>query len=766
MMKKVLQSLILLLGALMLPATAYAQQRLYGDVNGDNEVNIADINTVIGVILDGAAVTPAADVNSDGEINIADINAVIDIILGGQPATELKSDVFLLTADYNDVITDADTVSFTLSSTVPVAKRPVMGNVVLSTADCTPFPDGIMARVTGIVPVSGGLRYNCVQVGLDDVFDQLFIDVEIEAATDSTSANSPSLHAPARTTITAELWNATFDGNFSGGGVTANLHARDRSTIRVTARKTRNTPWYFNIDVRNELTSNFNMSAVSTADFYRSFDIGSLTVGRIPILYIYGVPVLFLTPQLTLKGYVEESGEVRLDYSGHFNRTDVSSYTYSDGQWNITSDNSNDGCTDVAQISMNGYAGVGLIPGLKFALNGTRNGVGVNVSAGVRERMDFVFDATLFEGGRLYDACRDSYCSTTMPWQVSLYASWSVFGHAGEASTPPLLSGEPKIMEDRYLFPLFTKPEYKKGNPETTAIISTTSSRRVLLPTTVGLRLFDENDNQLKSWQQGYSTTELDNEQHVTSFTGLQKDKTYHVRPTVTVMGFTIEASPLASFKIDQEEEDEEGDWVDQGLPSGTIWATRNVGASAPEDYGDYFAWGETAPKNCYDWSTYKWYQSYQDANGAYHSGYTKYCTDYGYGLDGFVDNKTELDLSDDAAYAHYPGGRMPSLEQIQELIDKRNCTWQWTQRNGVKGHLVTGPNGNTIFLPAAGGRWDESLRDVGKRGHYWSPTLCSILPISACTLNFDKGWVEWQDNLGNLRFIGYTVRAVRVSQN
>lgn len=362
---------------------------------------------------------------------------------------------------------------------MPVDKRPVMGNVVVSTADCTPFPDGIMVRVTGIVPVAGGMRYSCVQAGLDDVFDQLFIDVEIEAATDSTSADNLMLHAPSRAEVTLaqELWNATFDGNFTGGGVTATAHARDRASISLQVRKTRNTPWYVKIDVRNELTSNFDMSAVSSADIYRRFDIGSLTVGRIPILYIYGVPVLFLTPQLTLKAYVEESGEVRLDYSGHFNRMDVASYTFSDGRWNVGSIYNNDGGTDVALISMNGYAGVGLIPGLKFALNGTRNGVGVNVSVGVRERLDFVFDATQSEGDRLYDACRDSYCSTTMPWSVSLYTSWSVLGHSGEASTPPLLSGEPKIMEDRYLFPLFSTPDYNKGNPETTAIINTTSTR-------------------------------------------------------------------------------------------------------------------------------------------------------------------------------------------------------------------------------------------------------------------------------------------------
>ncbi len=198
----------------------------------------------------------------------------------------------------------------------------------------------------------------------------------------------------------------------------------------------------------------------------------------------------------------------------------------------------------------------------------------------------------------------------------------------------------------------------------------------------------------------------------------------------------------------------EEGDWVDLGLPSGTIWATRNVGASSPEGYGDYFAWGETAPKsyNDYDWSTYKW------CNGTYIT-LTKYCTNSNYGFNGFVDNKTELDPSDDAACAHYPGGRMPSWEQIEELYNY--CTWHWTQRNGVNGQLVTGPNGNTMFLPAAGYRWYESLLGAGSRGHCRSRTLYPDFSYLAYGLNFDSGNVGW----GYLsRSHGLPVRAVRVS--
>jgi formylglycine-generating enzyme required for sulfatase activity len=198
-----------------------------------------------------------------------------------------------------------------------------------------------------------------------------------------------------------------------------------------------------------------------------------------------------------------------------------------------------------------------------------------------------------------------------------------------------------------------------------------------------------------------------------------------------------------------------DGEYVDLGLPSGTLWATCNVGASAPEQYGDYFAWGETAPKDYYDLSTYKW------CNGSYVT-LTKYCTDSSYGYNGFTDGKTELDPEDDAAYVNWgPQWRMPSMEQQRELVEQCTCTW--TSRNGVNGHLFTGPNGNTFFLPAAGYRRRESLYGVGSYGGYWSRTLSSSYPGDAYYLDFYSGYVGWRSDD---RSIGFTVRAVRVSQN
>ena len=201
---------------------------------------------------------------------------------------------------------------------------------------------------------------------------------------------------------------------------------------------------------------------------------------------------------------------------------------------------------------------------------------------------------------------------------------------------------------------------------------------------------------------------------------------------------------------------DDNHDWVDLGLPSGTLWATCNVGANAPEEYGDYFAWGEISPKDYYAWSTYKW------CNG-YHTTMTKYCTNSSYGYNGFTDGKTELDPEDDAAHVNWgPSWRMPTTEQQRELYEK--CSSTWTTLNGVSGHLFTGPNGNTLFLPAAGRMTAAGFCYAGSWGYYWSRTLYSYAPYRAYDLFFFSGGLGLCDY--NSRRGGHAVRAVRVSQN
>ncbi len=185
---------------------------------------------------------------------------------------------------------------------------------------------------------------------------------------------------------------------------------------------------------------------------------------------------------------------------------------------------------------------------------------------------------------------------------------------------------------------------------------------------------------------------------------------------------------------------------VDLGLS--VKWANINIGANAPEESGDYFAWGETEPKDYYDWETYKW------CNGSKNT-MTKYCTT---SLDGTVDDKTTLDLEDDAAHANWGGTwRMPTHDEFTELRTK--CSWEWTTRNGVNGQKVTGPNGNSIFLPAAGFRYDNSFNLAGSTGYYWSSSLRKFYNDSAYSVFFNSSnGVDW---LCDYRDRGRCVRAV-----
>ena len=171
--------------------------------------------------------------------------------------------------------------------------------------------------------------------------------------------------------------------------------------------------------------------------------------------------------------------------------------------------------------------------------------------------------------------------------------------------------------------------------------------------------------------------------------------------------------------------ENGEHSYVDLGLPSGTLWATCNVGANNPWEYGDYFAWGETTPKTRYEYDNYKYSVGLK---------FTKYCSKSDYGLNGFTDNLSILQTSDDAARANWGlHWGIPTIAQCRELCNY--CTWKWTKKNKVYGYEVKGRNGKKIFLPAAGTK--HEIPWVGTNGNYWTTSLDSYTP-NAETLFFN----------------------------
>ena len=212
---------------------------------------------------------------------------------------------------------------------------------------------------------------------------------------------------------------------------------------------------------------------------------------------------------------------------------------------------------------------------------------------------------------------------------------------------------------------------------------------------------------------------------------GLTANTTYYVRAYATNSKGTAYGEEKSFMTLAGTGSINGYDWVDLGLPSGLKWATCNVGASKPEDYGNYYAWGETTTKTSYDQSN---------------------SVTYGRPISGFSGNATY-----DAARANWGSPwRMPTKAEIEEL--NNNCTWTWTTQNGVNGMRVTGPNGNSIFLPAAGYCDGSSRNDVGKYGYYWSSATYESSIGSAYRLGFNSSghYVNW-----NYRSYGQTIRPV-----
>lgn len=195
-------------------------------------------------------------------------------------------------------------------------------------------------------------------------------------------------------------------------------------------------------------------------------------------------------------------------------------------------------------------------------------------------------------------------------------------------------------------------------------------------------------------------------------------------------------------------------EWVDLGLPSGTLWATCNIGASSPENYGDYFAWGEIMSKKEYSSENYIHFNGTIDY-------IIKYCDDKGYGK---VDNKSSLELEDDAAYMNWGNKwRIPTYKEQNELCTE--CNWTWITQNGINGYKITSKiNSKSIFLPAAGRKHYLIYENAGSNGFYWTSSLYEgrewpRSPRAACHLYFYDGdaWCKCDE----FRFEGLPIRPV-----
>lgn len=244
------------------------------------------------------------------------------------------------------------------------------------------------------------------------------------------------------------------------------------------------------------------------------------------------------------------------------------------------------------------------------------------------------------------------------------------------------------------------------------------------------------------------STTDWHNP-FVCTLSGLRPGTIYYVR-AYALRGLEYYYGEEKSFTTDN---DPGHDFVDLGLPSGNLWATCNVGADNPEDFGNYFAWGEIVPKEIYTWSTYKW------SKGNEGKQLTKYCVQSDLGYNGFTDNLFELQPEDDVATVSWGREwRIPSVYDWKELADY--TTKEWITQNGVLGVLFTAHNGNTLFVPETG-----YYNETGWYQHYdfqhyidcWTRTVYPNYSGVAHSSTLSGGATTTRE-----RYYGLTIRPVK----
>ena len=237
---------------------------------------------------------------------------------------------------------------------------------------------------------------------------------------------------------------------------------------------------------------------------------------------------------------------------------------------------------------------------------------------------------------------------------------------------------------------------YNSDNGKYELVVTEDSDARISVESASGISYVvllpneeDESEIKCKKNDQTYSYT---------FHNGIKSNKVYFKTGTD---GTTVEALAWEGYYPYNGYE-----YVDLGLPSGLKWATCNVGANNPEDYGNYYEWGETATKSEYT----------SDNSLTYALDISELQAQ------GIIDGNKNLTPQHDAATVNWGGTwRMPTHDEQEELLSE--CTWKWTTQNGVNGYRVTGSNGNSIFLPAAGYRSGSSLYRAGEYGQYWSST-------------------------------------------
>lgn len=624
------------------------------------------------------------------------LSAIDSVALTNRPAPELKSDVYHLTSEHLPYLTSVDRLTLTFAASTPQSLLPGKGTVVVSDVFDAPLQGGFAGRVVQVALTASGIIIECEEVAITDVYERLICvgSVQSESTSDSTQVRA-----------------------YSSGSVPFELNPISHSFGPVTLSDRPEARIDYNVFIEPGYHPSVTMLIYHTHNMNANYsyeneddDEGEKEIAKVPAKLPYG-----LFASLDFGAYWEAAGKMSLEVDVPYTISFVNGFSWNEsGFTNVNRKTQSKLGSPTANMELNGTITAGMFMRVHFGfLSEDVLSVNTTLKSGLQLEADYTLSdydlTTIGQTGTVYTLLKDTRIKLNN--HIAWDCGYNILGNGGEISVfgTPLSYEHTENINQWWLLPVFTQPTYREGAEKTTAIIETTPSRDLLMPVTLGIGLSDKSSGESFGVQNNGVSYRLQDEYPLNSVSGifnnLEPGTEYEAYPVVKLLGYELSATPTKSIKI--EDEITPGQEVDLGLPSGTIWAGWNVGASSPEQYGGYYAWGETEEKSDYDLDTYK-YKVDSDGDGFYE----------------YINIGTNISGTQyDVARQKWGGSwRMPTLDEIEELTSK--CKWTWSQYKGVKGYKVTGPNGNSIFLPAAGYRYGTSLKYAGSNGIYRSATL------------------------------------------
>lgn len=675
--------------------------------------------------------------------------AAIDSISFVKPETILQPNVVMMDKkDLMDYLQAVDGMSLFFRTTIPRELQPQVGEVLLCTDFDNPLiKNGFVGKVQSTKLTGDVFRVDCDSIyDIFEIFEQL---ISIEKIEDKSVVEGEWISKRNPLNFNLGYRHSVPNGEVSLSG------SVDGTYIATVTYNITHKEQYIKLKIDHEWQYGAHLNFKK--------ELGSFGTLKGPVTSLPAIRFPAVAPvfkfQIAGCPFVKGEGNMDLDFSLS---SPVHSYVaeavYRNGHfsgWNHKKPVQGSNTPNIeAVFSLNGSVQAGYMVDLWLGLDifGSvcKVGTGLDFYIGPKLSGDFSMKAGSENPVNYYSIYKDSKIG--IDW---LHVDYEFFGEASLAGYkfPKAMfcngSLQSPLNHEWYIMPEFSDVTIEKDSENKQATISTKPSRDIFFSLSVGMGLYNDEGSLLsiKYESQKYKLENKGFEIRQT-FSSLETGKEYTVKPFIRILGGEVPALPIKTFKLENETscpDDNHPHIIDLGLPSGTKWACCNIGASTPEQYGYYYAWGETQPKSMYNWDTYVYWH---DSNG-----------------DGLWSGDEVVNIGSDIAGTDYDTAtanwgtpwQMPSLSQVKEL--QFNCSFAWTSQNGVYGLKFTGSNGSTIFIPATGFYSGGELHSAGEQGNYWLSMDDEGYPFSSGAWSVYTSNAGWGDMP---RDFGLSVRPVR----